>query len=138
MTAVPTFAQTGGLRTKPIDFDNTIVLTLPDEGQAVWKRAGRLLAQRGYPVRFASPELLTLSTEPVGSYTQRLMGITFVVEGHELRLQGYYPSGENGASWLSVMEYTNGQGIRGRSWKELEEVAKLLGGTVHYTRAPTH
>ena len=36
------------------------------------------------------------------------------------------------------MEYASGQGLQGRNWKELEEVAKLLGGTASYTRSPTY
>ncbi|WP_019948119.1 hypothetical protein [Hymenobacter aerophilus] len=134
----PAFAQTAGLRTQPIDFDNTLVVTLPDEGQVAWQRAGRLLARRGYLVRFASPELLTISTEPVNNFAQHLMGVYLVVDGHELQLQGYIPAGDNTINWLHVIEYDNGKGVSGRRWQELEEIARLLGGPVRYARTPTH
>ncbi|SET48889.1 hypothetical protein [Hymenobacter actinosclerus] len=138
LSSAPAFSQTAGLRTQPIDFDNTLVVTLPDEGQAAWQRAGRLLAQRGYLIRFASPELLTLSTEPVSNFTARLMGVYLVVEGPELHLQGYIPAGDNVINWLQIIEYSTGRGLSGRRWQELEEIARLLGGTVRYARTPTH
>ncbi|NVO31085.1 hypothetical protein [Hymenobacter lapidiphilus] len=140
LTAVPTFAQTGGLRTKPIDFDNTIVLTLPDEGPAAWKRAGRLIAQRGYPIRFASPELLTLSTEVMGARKATPLGFTVAVNGHELHLRGFTSYTDiasyqtSSSAQLLLIEYMDSGNARGRQWQELEDVARLLGGTRQYTR----
>lgn len=139
LAGAPVFAQTAELRLKPIDFDNTLVLTLPDEGRALWQRAGRLLAQRGYAIRYASPDLLTLSTEAVDTRGAVTLGMALVINGHELRLQGYNNrmvlSADKQASWLEVVSYETGNGQRARQWQELERVARLLGGTVQYARA---
>ncbi|MBT9395170.1 hypothetical protein KLP40_18525 [Hymenobacter sp. NST-14] len=137
---LPALAQNAGLRPKPVSLDNTLVLTLPDEGQALWQRAGQLLAQRGYAIRYASPELLTLSTEVIAARSGPSLGITLTVVGHELQLRGYidytniHGTQLSQSNSLMLIDYEEGNGRRARQWQELEDVARLLGGTRQYTR----
>ncbi len=144
LLAGPALAQTAGprtppaeLRTQPTKDDDTIVLTLPDEGRALWQRAGQLLARRGYPIRYASPELLTLTTEAIVPRGTEKMGVVLAVQDHELRLQAYVPNGTTTfpVIWFFMVDQSNGNGREGRRWQELEEVARLLGGTRQYTRS---
>ena len=131
------FAQQAEPHAQPTDNDDAIVLTLPDEGRTAWERAGRLLARRGYPIRSASPELLTLTTEPIIHEQAGVMGITLVVEGHELRLQAYKPASSEASPAGSFRITDRGKLLGGvsRDWEELEAVAKLLGGTARYARS---
>ena len=131
------FAQQAEPHAQPTDNDDTIVLTLPDEGLAAWGRAGRLLAHRGYPIRYASPELLTLTTEPIFRRGTGTVGIVLLVEGHELRLQAYGLISSEGSP-AAEFRMTDRGGVLGgvaRTWDELEAVARLLGGTVRYARS---
>ncbi|OWP63272.1 hypothetical protein CDA63_09605 [Hymenobacter amundsenii] len=144
LLGVPALAQTPEPRTPPAELraqpdkdDDTIVLTLPDEGRALWQRAGQLLARRGYPIRYASPELLTLTTEAIVPREANTMGLVLAVQGHELRLQAYTPNGSTTfpTVWFLMSNQSKGSGRDGHKWQELEEVARLLGGTRQYTRS---
>ncbi|SDX64949.1 hypothetical protein [Hymenobacter psychrophilus] len=134
---LPALAQTDGRHAQPTDHDDTVILLLPDADRAAWQRVGRLLAQRGYPIRYASPELLTLTTEPIDVENIGVMGLLVVVEGHELRLQAYTPSSgsESARTWLNVQDWGRWLGGTSRYWEEVEQVARLLGGTAQYTRS---
>lgn len=117
---------------EPDKNDDTIVLTLPDEGHVAWQRAAGVLATRGYTFRYSDADLLALSTDPITIEGARTMFIFVQVQGHQLLLRGRW-LGSN--DQLGDAYATSRGGVLGgtsNDWTELEAIARQLGGTATY------
>lgn len=132
LAGAPAFAQLPALHARPEKNDDTIVLTLPDEGRAVWQRAAGVLAARGYTFRYSDADLLTISTDYVRLESYDTIGLFVRVEGNRLLLRGRWLSDDdvtgNGYA-ISMGGFLSGSGSK---WAELEAAARELGGTPGY------
>ena len=128
----PAFAQLPALHATPEKNDDTIVLTLPDEGRVAWQRAAGVLAARGYTFRYSDADLLTISTDYIGLESYDIIGLFVRVEGNRLLLRGRWlvKSTDTGSGEaVSLGGFLSGSTSK---WAELEAVARELGGTAAY------
>lgn len=128
----PAFAQLPALRATPEKNDDTIVLTLPDEGRVAWQRAAGVLAARGYSFRYSDADLLTISTDYIELESHDIIGLFVRVEGNRLLLRGRWLVNNTDAGSgeaVSLGGFLSGSTSK---WAELEAVARELGGTAAY------
>ncbi|MFD2784045.1 hypothetical protein [Hymenobacter rubripertinctus] len=127
-----TFAQLPALHAQPDKQDDTIVLTLPDEGRAAWQRAAGVLAARGYTFRYSDADLLTLSTDYIILERMGPIGVFVRVEGHQLLVRCRYLNSADDS--ISKAQAVRMGGLLGtsREWPELVAIARELGGTAAY------
>ncbi|SDX64923.1 hypothetical protein [Hymenobacter psychrophilus] len=129
--AAPAVAQLPALHAQPERSDDTVVLTLLDEGRAAWQRAAAVLAARGYSLGHSDADLLTLTTDFTAIKHNNVLAVFVQVQGHQLLLR---------ARWIvfnepiSAARAVRRGGLLGTSyeWPELEAIAQALGGTAAY------
>lgn len=129
--APPAFAQLPALHAQPERSDDTVVLTLPDEGRAAWQRAAAVLAARGYGLRHSDADLLTLTTDFTAIKHNNTLSIFVQVQGHQLLLRARCIGSGDSITGASTVRRG---GLLGTSYElpELEAIAQALGGTAAY------
>lgn len=116
--------------------DDTILLVLPDEGEAAWRRAAQVLVAHGYTLAYSDGQLLALTTnftnlEDAGTY----LSLFVLVQGHQLTLRARSCVSPTPDKTLSAVTPKALFGTS-RDWQLLEAVARDLGGTKYYLDSP--
>ncbi|UYZ64412.1 hypothetical protein [Hymenobacter weizhouensis] len=118
-----------GAHATPTRTDDTILVELTDTPEAGWRRLAQVLVGRGYSIAHSDKDLLTVSTHVLElpghpfRVTGMVIGRTVVLRlylGGEVEHIGYPTRRSNrggGNSW---------------DWRELEAIARELGGPVQY------
>ncbi|OWP63271.1 hypothetical protein CDA63_09600 [Hymenobacter amundsenii] len=132
LAGAPAFAQGPVPHAQPDKNDDTIVLTLPDEGDVAWQRAAAVLVARGYTFRYSDADLLALSTDYSEFTLTSNISIFVLVQGHRLLLRGRCLTGLTPPSNAQAIRRGGFLGGTSNDWTELEAVAQLLGGTAAY------
>lgn len=137
LTGPAALAQTTPAGTLSTDRkDNTLLVELPDEGEAAWRRVAQVLLDRGYPLAYSDVNLLSLTTafNPLNSTNS--LSVSAVVRGHQLTLRGRSEAASivGTPSQLTVVRRGAPMGGTRPDWQELEDIARVLGGTVRYTQ----
>ena len=109
--------------------DDTFLLALIDTPEATWRRLAQVLALRGYSIEHSDKELLTLSTYPleVPGYPIRVTGL---VMNNALVLRMY--QSRDLAPGREPNERIRRRGSDNWEWRELEAIAREIGGPVTY------
>lgn len=122
--------------TAPDKNDNTLVVELPEEGAAAWRRVARVLADRGYPFAHSDVHLLALTTafNPISRTAS--LSVSALVRGHQLILRGRLEAITTVGSPSQLVAVRRGAPLGGESegWQELELIARELGGPVRYAQ----
>lgn len=120
-----------GAHTTPARTDDTILIELPaaDTPEVGWRRLAQVLVSRGYSIAHSDKDLLVLST-----HVLELPGLPFRITGMVagrtavLRL---YKGGEIEKTGYPTYRANRGGG-NNWEWRELEAIARDLGGPVQY------
>ncbi|MBT2557549.1 hypothetical protein J7E24_07110 [Hymenobacter sp. ISL-91] len=132
LAVAPAFAQLPALHAAPEKNDDTVVLTLPDEGRVAWQRAAGVLAARGYTFRYSDADLLTISTDYIELESYDIIGLFVRVEGNRLLLRGRWLVNSTDAGNGEAVSLGGFLSSSASKWAELEAVARELGGTAAY------
>lgn len=132
LAGVPVFAQLPVLHAQPDKNDDTIVLTLPDEGREAWQRAAGVLAARGYTFRYSDADLLTLTTDFIDLKSTSNISVFVLVQGHQLLLRGRWLTAAKLPGDAVAVRRNGFLGGTSSEWSELEVLAQQLGGTAAY------
>jgi hypothetical protein len=107
-----------------------MVLTLTDTPEVTWRRLAQVLAVRGYSIEHSDKDLLTLSTYPLEGPANPFR-VTGIVMDKALVLRMYQV--RDLAPGRVPTERIRRRGGDNWEWRELEVIAREMGGEVSYT-----
>ena len=120
----------------PQNADDTILLTLPNGGEAAWHRAAQVLVARGYTLAYSDAQLLTLNTDFTDIHgTSGYLSVFVFISGNQLTLRARSNATPIPNASFGIVRRGALLGVS-RDWQELEAIARDLGGTAGYVNTP--
>lgn len=110
--------------------DDAILVAFVGSSEVTWRKLAQVLVQRGYSIEHSDQNLLTLSTHPFGQnyfpirVTGMVMEQMLVLRMYQWNIPAF---GVLGA------DLVRRRGGESAEWRELESIAKEMGGQVRYT-----
>ncbi|MBC8082057.1 MAG: hypothetical protein H7Z21_02495 [Hymenobacter sp.] len=112
--------------------DDTILVDLTDTPEAGWRRLAQVLVRRGYSIEHSDKDLLTLSTHAL--YLSQPFRVAATVIDRTVVLRMY---GRRVAADILLTERVQRRGSANEEWRELETIARELGGVIRYATSGT-
>lgn len=118
--------------TIPVKRNNTIIVTMPDSGQALYKLSASTLLQNNFSIKSAMPDLLILNTDAKDfKYGTFFLNISIIK--NQIFIRGTYICPVFGETPSSIFY----AGMKGSaqmiSWEDMVKFAKQFGGAIQYT-----
>lgn len=114
--------------------DDAILLTLTETPEAGWRKLAQVLVQRGYSIEYSDKELLTLSTYALYVPQSGVLRVAGTVVENTLYLRVYSGGNIETGSGPYILARQKSE----RAWRELEAIAKEVGGSIRYAASAVH
>lgn len=120
------------MSTAPTDAPRGSKAVIVQAGGNAFRDAGRLIAERGYPIISSDADIGVISTDFLSLDSSPVMvRINATVSDGAVRLTGHYKSGPSAGAYDIEMAGMSGSPLR-QAWAELEAVATLMGKELSY------